>query len=150
MSNKIPVVWTSLYQALRDHYQLSAYNGIEEEEIRIPDTIVFHGNEPVQWYYTPPFGFGIYSHSDISPATIFRAFTHGVSGTLQSEIIATITYFDGDDCNSTPCIGYLDEADLKGLLSQVIKSPSPTLTQHQNMIPNHINVVLIGECRSPK
>ena len=100
--------WTLIFRALRDHIS-SAYTG-SEEEIRIPDTIVFNGFSPIHWFYSPPRGFGVFSHSEISPQAIFRTFTKDVS----TEIVATVTWFEKS--NPLPFIGYLNENDLRDLL----------------------------------
>jgi len=100
--------WTAIFNSLKQHLP-SAYTGTSEE-IKIPDTVVFKQNEPINWYYSPTDGFGVFSHSEISPPAIFKQFTtHTVSS-----IVATVTWFETN--NNVPFIGYLDEEDLCDLL----------------------------------
>ncbi len=115
--------WSQLYASLFEHLTCS-YTG-SEEDIRVPDTVVFNGDVPVDWFCTPSnfgamvgggeggaegptegeVGIGVYKHpvDDLSHKTIHDSFLERTKDS-QSAIVAQMVWYEDDKSNSQTCI----------------------------------------------
>ena len=139
-------LWSLLYKSVFENL-LSSYTG-SEEEIRIPDSVIFNRDNAVEWYCTPDEQIGISSPLSLSSVSPFVCFIPFFISPLfdigvykrsivdtqneliyqkflklsnETAILAQMIWYEGEKVQ----IGYLDQHDLKSLLFCKTTAPLP-------------------------
>ena len=94
--------WCKLFASCHEHLT-SSYTG-SEEDIRVPETVVFNGDKPVAWFCTPNSeqegGIGVHKRSEesLTHKKIHDTFIE-CSSSSESAIIAQMIWYENDNSN---------------------------------------------------